>query len=79
VDGIVINPAAYTHTSIALRDALLGCKIPFVELHLSNIHGREAFRRQSMLADIAAGTISGFGPASYALALRGLAEILRNG
>ncbi|MDQ6958842.1 MAG: type II 3-dehydroquinate dehydratase [Mariprofundaceae bacterium] len=77
VDGIVINPAAYTHTSIALRDALLGCHIPFVELHLSNIHRREEFRHHSMLADIATGIVAGFGPTSYHLALQGLAEHLR--
>ncbi len=76
-DGIVINPAAYTHTSVALRDALLACHIPFVELHLSNIHRREEFRHRSMLADIAVGIVEGFGPASYQLALQGLAEHLR--
>ncbi len=78
IDGIIMNPAAYTHTSIALRDALLGCRIPFVELHLSNIHRRETFRHHSMLADIAAGVVAGFGPASYSLALRGLADYLRD-
>lgn len=78
IDGILINPAAYTHTSVALRDALLGCHIPFVELHLSNIHRREEFRHRSLLADIAVGNVSGFGPASYALALRGLNEHLRH-
>jgi 3-dehydroquinate dehydratase-2 len=77
VDGIIINPAAYTHTSVALRDALLGCRIPFVELHLSNIHRREEFRQHSMMADIATGIVAGFGPASYKLALQGLAEHLR--
>ena len=76
VDGIVINPAAYTHTSVALRDALLAAKIPFVEVHLSNIHRRESFRHQSMLADVALAVIAGFGPASYTLALRGLIELL---
>jgi len=76
-DGIVINPAAYTHTSVALRDALLGCHIPFVELHLSNIYRREEFRHRSMLADIATGIVAGFGPASYQLALQGLVEYLR--
>ncbi len=77
MDGIVINPAAYTHTSIALRDALLACHIPFVELHLSNIHRREEFRHRSMLADIAVGIVAGFGPVSYQLALQGLVEHLR--
>jgi len=78
VDGIVINPAAYTHTSVALRDALLGCHVPFIEVHLSNIHRREEFRQKSLLADIATGIIAGFGPDSYTLALRGLCEHLRS-
>jgi 3-dehydroquinate dehydratase-2 len=77
VDGILINAGAFTHTSIALRDALLGVAIPFVELHLSNVHAREPFRAQSYLADKAMGVISGFGPASYRLALEGLIERLR--
>ena len=79
VNGIIINPAAYTHTSVALRDALLGCRIPFVEVHLSNTQRREEFRQKSLLADIAAGVIYGFGAASYQLALRGLAGHLRHG
>ena len=74
VDGIVINPAAYTHTSIALRDALLGVQIPFIEVHLSNVHAREAFRHTSRIADIAIGIIAGFGSNSYHLALRGLIQ-----
>jgi len=78
IDGIVINPAAYTHTSVALRDALLGTAIPFVELHLSNIHKREAFRHRSLLVDAAIGTVAGFGPASYSMALSGMVEYLRN-
>ncbi len=78
VQGIIINPAAYTHTSVALRDALLGCRIPFIEVHLSNTQRREEFRRKSLLADIAAGVIYGFGAASYQLALRGLAGQLRH-
>jgi 3-dehydroquinate dehydratase-2 len=77
VDGILINAGALTHTSIALRDALLGVAIPYVELHLSNVHAREAFRHQSYLADKALGVISGFGPASYSLALQGLLAKLR--
>ena len=77
IDGIVINPAAYTHTSIALRDALLATEIPFVEVHLSNIHKREPFRRQSYLSDIAVGLVAGFGPASYLLALEGLVTGLK--
>jgi 3-dehydroquinate dehydratase-2 len=76
-DGILINAGAYTHTSIALRDALLGVAIPFVELHLSNVHAREPFRHHSLLADKALGVICGFGPASYALALEGLVGRLR--
>ncbi len=78
-DGILINAGALTHTSIALRDALLGVAIPFVELHLSNVHAREPFRQHSYLADKAIGVISGFGPASYRLALLGLVERLRSG
>ena len=76
IDGIVINPAAYTHTSIALRDALLATGIPFAEVHLSNVHGREPFRQQSYLSDIAVGIVSGFGSESYLLALDGLVKRL---
>jgi len=78
IDAIVINPAAYTHTSVALRDALLATRIPFVEVHLSNIHKREEFRHRSLLVDAAVGTVAGFGPSSYSMALRGIAEHLRN-
>ena len=67
---IIINPAAFTHTSIALRDALLAVNIPFVEVHLSNIHRRETFRHQSYFSDIAVGTITGLGAQGYLLALR---------
>lgn len=70
VDFIILNPAAFTHTSIALRDALLGVKIPFIEVHLSNIHAREAFRHQSYFSDVAAGVIAGLGPQGYELALQ---------
>ena len=77
VDGILINAGAFTHTSVALRDALLGVAIPYVELHLSNVHAREAFRHHSYLADQALGVISGFGPASYSLALQGLVTKLQ--
>jgi 3-dehydroquinate dehydratase II len=70
VDFIVINPAAYTHTSIALRDALLGVDIPFIEVHLSNVYRREAFRHRSYLSDIAVGVITGLGPIGYELALQ---------
>ena len=66
---IVINPAAYTHTSVALRDALAAVKIPFIEVHLSNVHAREAFRRHSYFTDIAVGTIAGLGSQGYDLAL----------
>ncbi|MFM7362172.1 MAG: type II 3-dehydroquinate dehydratase [Cyanobium sp.] len=76
-DGILINAGAYTHTSIAIRDALLAVSIPFVEGHLSNVHAREPFRRHSTLADRAVGVICGFGPLSYTLALDGLVHYLR--
>jgi 3-dehydroquinate dehydratase-2 len=66
---IIINPAAFTHTSVALRDALAAVRIPFIEVHLSNIHAREPFRRQSYFSDLAAGVISGLGPVVYELAL----------
>jgi len=66
---ILFNPAAFTHTSIALRDALLAAQVPFIELHLSNVAAREAFRHRSYFADIALGTIAGFGATSYELAL----------
>ena len=66
---ILFNPAAYTHTSVAIRDALLGTKIPFIEIHLSNVHQREEFRRHSYFSDIAIGTIVGFGAQGYELAL----------
>ena len=72
VDGILINPAAYTHTSIAIRDALLAVSIPFVEVHMSNIYAREAFRHHSFLSNIAVGTIVGFGQDSYLLGLNAL-------
>ena len=66
---IVINPAAFTHTSVALRDALAAVRIPFIEVHLSNVHAREPFRRHSYLSDLAVGVVCGFGAASYTLAL----------
>ena len=75
--GILINAGAYTHTSIALRDALTGVAIPYVELHLSNTHAREPFRHRSYLADKAVGVVCGFGAHSYALALQGLIHHLR--
>jgi len=69
IEFIIINPAALTHTSVGLRDALQAVGIPFIEVHLSNIHGREDFRKESFFSDIAAGVISGLGPIGYALAL----------
>jgi len=69
VDFILINPAAYTHTSVAMRDALAAVRIPFVEIHLSNVFGREAFRHRSYFSDIAVGVISGLGSQGYELAL----------
>ena len=69
IEIILINPGAFTHTSIALRDTFLSVRIPFVELHLSNVFAREEFRRHSYLSDIAVGLITGFGPTSYRLAM----------
>ena len=69
VDFIIINPAAYTHTSIALRDALAAVALPFVEVHLTNVHAREPFRSRSYLSDLAAGVVSGLGAKGYELAL----------
>jgi len=70
VDYILINPAAFTHTSVAIRDALLAVSIPFIEIHLSNVHAREPFRHHSYLSDIAAGVICGFGADGYSYALQ---------
>ncbi|WP_019026452.1 type II 3-dehydroquinate dehydratase [Colwellia piezophila] len=69
VDFIIINPAAFTHTSVAIRDALLSVAIPFIEIHLSNVHAREEFRKHSYLSDIATGVICGFGAQGYSFAL----------
>ncbi|NKB46676.1 MAG: type II 3-dehydroquinate dehydratase [Legionellales bacterium] len=77
VDLIIINPGAYTHTSIALRDALLAVKIPFIEVHVSNIHAREAFRHHSYFSDIALGTITGLGVIGYQLALQAAIQYIR--
>lgn len=79
VDGWVVNAAGLTHTSVALRDALLAADLPFVEVHLSNVHGREEFRSRSLLADRAAGVVAGFGGDSYLLGLEGLLTHLRDG
>ena len=75
---ILLNPAAYTHTSIALRDALLAVNIPFIEVHLSNIHAREDFRKHSYFSDIAVGVISGLGPIGYELALQAAIAYLKD-
>ena len=75
-DGIIINPAAYTHTSVAIRDALSAVNLPIIEVHLSNIYQRESFRHFSYISPIAVGVISGFGAISYELALRAMIEIL---
>jgi 3-dehydroquinate dehydratase-2 len=74
--GLVVNLAAYTHTSVAIRDALAAVGLPFVEVHLTNVHAREAFRHQSMVAALATGVVQGFGADSYLLGLRGLVRCL---
>ncbi|MEO8029373.1 MAG: type II 3-dehydroquinate dehydratase [Gemmatimonadota bacterium] len=78
-DGALINAAAFTHTSMAIRDAVLAVQVPFVEVHLSNIFAREAERRHSRLADLAVGIVAGFGPEGYLLGLRGLVSRIRAG
>ncbi|NGX15147.1 type II 3-dehydroquinate dehydratase [Wenzhouxiangella sp. XN24] len=77
IGAIVVNPAAFTHSSIALRDALTAVGIPFIEVHLSNVHGREGFRRRSYFSAVAAGVISGLGPIGYELAIRAADALLR--
>jgi 3-dehydroquinate dehydratase II len=79
IDCIIFNPGAYTHTSIALRDALLGVGIPFIEIHLSNVHAREPFRHRSYLSDVAAGVIMGLGAKGYELALEAAIHLTDNG
>lgn len=78
IDGIIINPAAFTHTSVALRDALLAVNLPFIEVHLSNVHKRENFRHHSYFSDIAQGVIVGLGEQGYRFALDALITILKN-
>lgn len=78
IDFIVFNPAAFTHTSVALRDALLAVDIPFVEVHLSNVHKREAFRHHSYFSDVAEGVICGFGAKGYEFALEFALDFLEN-
>jgi 3-dehydroquinate dehydratase II len=79
VEFMVLNPGAFTHSSIALRDAILGVSLPFIEVHLSNVHAREAFRRHSYFSDIAVGQIVGLGALGYELALRAAAARLAKG
>jgi 3-dehydroquinate dehydratase II len=78
IDFIIFNPAAFTHTSVALRDALLAVSIPFIEVHLSNVHAREAFRHQSYFSDIAQGVITGLGVQGYELAVQAALSLLSN-
>ncbi|MDD5454360.1 MAG: type II 3-dehydroquinate dehydratase [Candidatus Ratteibacteria bacterium] len=77
-EGIILNPAAYTHTSVAIRDAVKALNIPTVEVHLSNIYAREEFRQKSLIAPVAVATISGFGKQSYILALYGLLNLIKD-
>jgi 3-dehydroquinate dehydratase-2 len=78
-DGALVNAAAFTHTSLALRDALLAVRVPFIEVHLSNIFARERARRESLFADLAIGVVTGLGARGYVLALQALVERLRDG
>ncbi|MGB5990992.1 MAG: type II 3-dehydroquinate dehydratase [Desulfobacterales bacterium] len=76
--GIIINPAAYTHTSIAIRDALLALDIPIIEIHISNIYKREPFRHKSLISDVVTAQITGLGIKGYSMALKALAEMIQN-
>ncbi len=75
-NGIIINPAAYSHTSIAIRDAISAAELPVIEVHLTNIHAREEFRRHSLTAEVVSGVIAGMGPFGYHLAMIGMTQIL---
>lgn len=79
VSGVILNAGAYTHTSIALRDAISGIELPVIELHLSNTHARESFRHVSMIAPVCVGVIQGFGPAGYKLAVEAMIGLLKDG
>jgi len=76
-DGIIINPAAYTHTSIAIRDAIKAVALPTIETHISNVYAREEFRQKSLIAPVCAGQVAGFGPFSYHMAMVGMVQILQ--
>ena len=78
IEFIILNPGAFTHTSVALRDAILAVDIPFIEIHISNVHAREEFRQKSYFSDVAVGTIIGLGPHGYELALLSAHEYLQN-
>lgn len=75
-DAVILNAGAYTHYSYAIRDAIAAVKIPFIEIHLSNVHARDSFRHESVIAPVCAGVIAGFGPVSYTLAVRAAWELL---